>query len=418
MKKKREKREFYPIEESFNYEEFEREAISGLLSGKSLLGSEGVLTGMIQRLINSALKGEMQVHMDSEKSNGIPNRLNGHVSKGLQTELGEVGIKTPRDRNGSFEPQLVPKWERHLGSGVEQQILSLYALGNSIGDIQHQLHKTYGLSYSSGSISSITEAVWAEVLSWQQRPLLSFYSVIFLDGQYFKTREEGKMATKVTYTVYGIDAEGQRDVLGIYIKESESSNNWGLVLEDLKKRGVEDVLFFCVDGLSGFSESILSVFPQSYVQRCIVHMVRSSTKFVADKDMRAVCADLKTMYAAADEAQATVALEAFKLKWDKKHPQISKAWEENWAELFLFMEFGPHIRRMIYTTNSVEALHRQVRKVTKTKGGWVNDKALLKQIYLILFYGRRGWDTKVQNWVAISKELTQRYGLRYSKHNP
>lgn len=417
MKKKKVENEDFVLGDSFDYDSFEREAISGLLSGKSLLGSEGVLTGMVQRLVNSALKGEMRVHMDSEREKGITNRLNGHVSKGLQTDLGEVEIKTPRDRNGRFEPQLVGKWERHLGSGVEQQILSLYALGNSVGDIQHQLHKTYGLSYSTGSISSITEEVWGEVLSWQQRPLLAFYSVIFLDGQYFKTREEGKMSTKVTYTVYGIDAEGQRDVLGIYIKGTESSNNWGLVLEDLKKRGVEDVLFFCVDGLSGFSASILSVFPQSYVQRCMVHMVRSSTKFVADKDMRAVCADLKTIYTAADEAQAGVALEAFKLKWDKKHPQISQAWEENWDELFLFMEFGEHIRRMIYTTNSVEALHRQIRKVTKTKGGWVNDKALLKQIYLVLFYGRKGWDRKILNWVDISKELTQRYGIRYSKHN-
>jgi transposase-like protein len=418
MKKKQEELKVFESDGEFDYASFEREAISGLLSGKGLLGSEGVLTGLVQRLINSALKGEMRAHMESEKAKGVINRLNGHVSKGVQTDLGEVEIQTPRDRNGSFSPQLVGKWERHLGSGVEQQILSLYALGNSISDIQHQLHQTYGLSYSSGGISSITEEVWGEVVSWQQRVLLSFYSVIFLDGQYFKTREEGKMATKVIYTVYGIDAEGGRDVLGIYIKGAESSNNWGLVLEDLKKRGVEDVLFFCVDGLSGFSESILSVFPQSCVQRCMVHMVRSSTKFVAQKDMRAVCADLKAIYTAVDEAQAGVALEAFKLKWDKKHPQISKAWQENWDELFLFMEFGPHIRRMIYTTNSVEALHRQIRKVTKTKGGWVNDKALLKQIYLVLFYGRKGWDNNVRNWVDISKELTQRYGTRYSKHNP
>lgn len=401
----------------FDYSEFEREAISGLLSGKSLLGSDGVLTGMVQRLVNSALKGEMGVHLESEKEKGLSNRLNGHVSKGLITDLGEVGILTPRDRNGTFEPQLVKKWDRHLGTGVEQQILWMYALGNSVGDIQHQLLKVYGLNYSTGNISGITEEVWAEVLLWQQRALLPFYSVIFLDGQHFKTREDGKMTTKITYTVYGIDAEGQRDVLGVYIKPSESSNNWGLVLEDLKKRGVDDVLFFCVDGLTGFSDAILAVFPQSYIQRCIVHMVRSSIKFVASKDMKAVCADLKTIYTAADEPQAGIALLAFKLKWDKKHPQISQAWEENWNELFLFMEFGQHIRRMIYTTNSVEALHRQIRKVTKTKGGWVNDKALLKQIYLILFYGRRGWDRKVENWVAISKELTDRYGLRYSKHN-
>jgi transposase-like protein len=207
-----------------------------------------------------------------------------------------------------------------------------------------------------------------------------------------------------------------RDVLGIYIREAEGAKEWGKILEDLRKRGVEDVLFFCVDGLTGFSDAILSEFPMSFVQRCIVHMIRSSTKLVADKNIKEVCADLRTIYTAADELQAKIALDVFKEKWDKKYPEVSKAWEQNWGELMLFMEFGEHTRRMIYTTNPVEALHRQIRKVTKTKGSWVNDKALYKQIYLTLQYGRKGWNRKVFNWNSINRELTERFKERFSSH--
>jgi transposase-like protein len=310
----------------------------------------------------------------------------------------------------------VGKWERQLGTGLDRQILTMYANGNSYGDIQHQLKQLYGLEYSPASIAEVTEQVWAEVSAWQQRPLLPFYVAIFLDGIYFTSREGGRAVKKVIYSVYGVDAEGQRDVLGIYIRDTEGANDWGRVLEDLRKRGVEDVLFFCVDGLAGFSEAILEVFPMSFVQRCIVHMVRSSTRFVPDKDIKQVCAGLRSIYTSADELQALVALEAFRQEWDKKYPEIAKAWEKDWAELMAFMDFGEHIRRVIYTTNAVEALHRQIRKVTKTKGSWVNDRALLKQIYLILTYGRRGWNKKVFNWNAISRELCERFGERYKAH--
>jgi transposase-like protein len=237
-----------------------------------------------------------------------------------------------------------------------------------------------------------------------------------LDGIYFKTREDGKSATKVIYSVYGVDAEGNRDVLGIYIRSTEGSLEWGRILEDLRKRGVEDVLYFCVDGLTGFSKAIFEVFPHSIVQRCIVHMIRSSTKFVSDKHIKAVCADLRTIYTAADLVQAEIALKAFKLKWDSQYPEIGKAWEKDWDELIPFLDHGEHTRRMIYTTNSVEALHRQIRKITKTKGSWANDKALIKQIFLTLFYGSDGWNRKVFNWNAISRELLLTFGERFEKH--
>ena len=263
--------------ESFGYEEFETQAIGRLQKGDSLVGAEGILTSLIQRIVNAALSGEVDGHIREEKAGGQANRRNGHTSKTLDTELGPVQISPPRDRAGSFEPQLVGKWQRQLGTGLDKQILTMYANGNSYGDIQHQLKELYGLDYSPGSIAEVTEQVWAEVVEWQQRPLQPFYPAIFLDGMYFTSREGGRSAKKVVYSVYGVDAEGQRDVLGIYIRDTEGAGEWGRVLQDLKKRGVEDVLFFCVDGLSGFGEAILEVFPQSFVQRCIVHMVRSST---------------------------------------------------------------------------------------------------------------------------------------------
>jgi len=416
MTKIKTKQRTVPEQEPFDYASFESEAIKRLYEGDGLVGAQGILTNLIQRLVNAALSGEMVGHLKEQRQSGEANRRNGHTSKTLDTDLGPVQISPPRDRAGNFEPQLVGKWDRQLGTGLDKQILMMYANGNSYGDIQHQIKELYGLDYSPSSIVAVTEEVWTDVVSWQQRQLMSFYAVIFLDGMYFTTREGGKSSKKVVYSVYGVDAEGQRDVLGIYIRESEGAKDWGLVLEDLRRRGVEDVLFFCVDGLTGFSNAILDVFPQSFVQRCIVHMIRSSTRFVSDKDLKKVCGDLRTIYSAADELQASMALAAFREKWDKKYPAIAEAWENNWGDLIPFMDFGEHIRRMIYTTNAVEALHRQIRKVTKTKGSWVNDKALVKQIYLTLMYGRGGWKKKVFNWSSIGAELSNRFGERYTMH--
>jgi putative transposase len=402
--------------EGFDYGTFEREAIAGLQSGKGLIGEEGVLTSLVQRIVNAALNGEMTAHLRQEQDLGRDNRRNGPLPKQIDTDLGEISITTPRDRKGTFEPQLVGKWQRQLGTGLDKQILSLYAKGHSYSAIQEQLKSIYGIEYSTGSISEVTEQVWSEVQAWQQRPLQSFYPVIFLDGIYFKTREGGKTTTKVVYSVYGIDAEGRRDVLGIYIRESEGAHEWGRVLEDLRKRGVEDVLFFCVDGLKGFSDAILEVFPMSLVQRCIVHMIRNSTRFVSYKHIKEVCAGLKAIYTASDVTAAEIALSAFKEKWDKTYPDIARAWEKDWTELVGFLDYSEHVRRMIYTTNAVEALHRQIRKVTKTKGAWVNDKALMKQLFLILQYSEDSWGRKMNDWKSIAKELKDKFGERFEKH--
>lgn len=416
MKKTKTEKLSGTFSESFNYSEFEEAAIERLQKGDSLLGENGILTELVKRLVNTALSGEIDGHIKEDKHEGRCNRRNGYTEKTIDTGMGPVSISPPRDRLGTFTPRLIGKWDRQLGSGVNHQILMMYAGGNSYGDIQKQLKELYGLDYSTGSLAEVVEQVYAEVTAWQQRPLLPFYVVLFLDGIYFTTREGGKSSRKVIYSIYGIDASGNRDVLGIYVREAEGAAEWGRVLEDLRNRGVEDVLFFCVDGLSGFSEAILSVFPQSFIQRCIVHMVRSSIKFIASKDRKMLCADLRMVYTAAGEAEASIALTGFGEKWNKKYPDIAKAWEKSWGDLTLFLEFGENIRRMIYTTNAVEGLHRQIRKATKNKGSWVNDKALVKQVYIALLYGRGAWAAKVQGWNMIGAELTVRFGERFTKH--
>ena len=404
------------IAPDFNYGEFEKDAIAGLKGGKNLAGKDGVLTGLIQRIVNAALEGELDDHLVESKETGIKNRRNGHTRKQVDTELGKAEIYPPRDRNGSFEPQIIGKWDRQLGTGLDHQILSLYSSGNSISDIQRQLQQIYGLEYSAGAISMVTDRVMDEVLSWQQRPLAALYVVIYLDAVHFKIREDGKVQTQAIYTVYGVDVEGARDVLGLYFGEHEGAQHWGRILEDIQRRGVEDVLFFCVDGLKGFKEAIGQVFPKSFIQRCIVHMIRTSVRFVSYKDIKKVCSDLRTIYSAADEHQAELALEVFEQTWGSKYKEIAPAWRANWNELMMFMQFGKDIRRVIYTTNAVEALHRQLRKATKTKGAWINPKGLIKQLYLNLKYQSKGWKKIVFGWVSIQRELIEYFGDRYSKY--
>jgi len=400
----------------FDYQNFEKETIKGLMAGRDLIGTNGVLTGFIQRIVNAALEGELDSHLASERQVGAKNRRNGHTSKKLDTSLGTVGISPPRDRGGSFTPQIVSKWDRQLGTGLDQQILSLYATGNSISDIQHQLQLIYGIEYSAGSISMVTDRVMDELLSWQQRPLQAMYVIIYLDAIHFKIRENGQVQTQAVYTVYGVDVNGNRDVLGLYQGEHEGAQHWGRILEDIQKRGVEDVLFFCIDGLKGFYEAIMQVYPLSFVQRCIIHMVRTSIRFVGSNDVKKVCSDLKKIYTAAEIHQAETALEVFEQSWSKKYKEIAPAWRANWTELMNYMQFGKDIRRIIYTTNAVEALHRQMRKATKTKGAWINHKGLLKQLYLNLKFQSKGWKRNVFNWAAIQRELIEVFGERYTKH--
>lgn len=404
-------------QEDFDYSSFESEAISKLRAGKDLIGPDGIFKELINRIVTAALEGEITGHLLEEKESGIlDNRRNGYTSKTLKTSLGEVAINPPRDRKGSFEPQLIGKWDRNLNTGLDTQILELYSLGNSILDIQSYVEKMYGAELSAGQISAVTESVWKEVLAWQSRPLEAFYTLIYLDAIHFRIRLDGAVKTKAVYTIYGVDANGRRDLLSLYVGAEEGAKQWGRFLEKIKDRGVEDVLFFAVDGLSGFKEAIGEVFPQSLVQRCIVHMVRTSLKFVAHKDKKEICKDLRKIYTADDEMAGISFREDFAEKWDKKYPEISKKWEKNWQELTVFFQFNSAIRKMIYTTNAVEGLHRMMRKVTKTKGAFVNEKALLKILYLTLMKKKKSWAKKVHQWSEIQRGIIREFGERFTKH--
>ena len=412
--KKREKR--LRLNEIIPDDAIRNEMLSRLYKGDPILGEKGVFTNLLQSFVNAALEGEMDNFLQEAKDDSTENRRNGHTSKSLRSTAGPLSIQTPRDRSGDHEPVIVKKRERELGTGLDEIILSLYARGQSVEDVRFQLHQIYGLEVSTGAISAVTDRVWSEIIEWQQRPLATCYTIIYLDAIHYKVREDGKVISKAIYTVYSVTTDGQRDILGLYLSQSEGARQWGLILEDIKRRGVEDVLFFSVDGLTGFKDVIEQSFPFSAHQRCIVHKIRNSTRYVSDKDIKAVCRDLRKIYTASDREQALIALEAFGEQWNAKYKEIKPSWEADWDDLMVFMDYGENIRRMIYTTNPVEAVHRVMRKVTKTKGAWSNDKGLLKQLYLTLKYNEKSWKKTAFGWKVIQRELMGYFGERYTRY--
>lgn len=414
MDKKKSKRP--RLEDLIPDEERRQEIIKRLYQGDPVVGEDGIFTDMLQALVNTALDGEIDAHLQGNHDSNHSNRRNGYTKKNVKSRVGNLDVQTPRDREGSHDPQLIKKWERELSTGMDEVILSLYARGQSVEDVRHQLRQLYGVEVSSGTISAVTEKVWTEILEWQQRPLAACYPIVYLDAIHYKVREDGRVISKAVYSVYGIDAEGQRDVLGLYLSEAEGARQWGLILEDLKRRGVEDVFFFSIDGLTGLQRAIEEVYPLAIVQRCVVHMIRNSTRFVSYKHIKKLCSDLRDIYTSTDRQQARMALEAFGSKWDAKYPEIRKKWETNWDELMAFMDYSENIRRMIYTTNPVEALHRIMRKITKSKGAWSNDKGLLKQLYLALTYNKKSWQKQARGWKRVQQELIEQFGDRYGKY--
>jgi len=392
------------------------EVLRRLYNNDSLLGEGGIFTDMLQSMINAALDGEMDYTLDSVPDTVSKNKRNGYTSKKVRSSAGTLDIRPPRDRDGVHEPVILKKWQRSLGTGIDEIILSLYARGQSVEDVRFQLRQLYGVEISAGAISAVTDRIIPEITNWQNRQLLPFYAIIYLDAIHYKVRQEGRVVSKAFYTTYAVDAHGQRDILGLYLTDSEGARQWGLILEDLRKRGVEDVLFFSIDGLTGFKDVIEEVFPKSQIQRCIVHMIRNSVKFVSYKDIKAVCMDLKAIYTSANREQAAVALASFGLIWDKKYKEITPKWIANWEELMVFMDYSSNIRRLIYTTNPVEGLHRIIRKVTKTKGAWSSEMGLLKQIYLTLTYNEKSWKKDIFNRLSTKRELIDHFGERYSKH--
>lgn len=394
---------------------YRREIEEGLMSGKSWLGPDGVFSTLLQCVVDASLDGEMDYHLSKERTHGVKNRRNGQGKKKVKTEVGELELHPPRDRNGTFKPVIVEKRKKEIKGGLEEIIIALYAKGNSVEDIHRLLHEIYGIDYSTSAISLITERILPKLNEWQQRPINACYAILYLDGMHFRVKQDGVFVDKCVYSVYAIDVEGNRDVLGIYLAGSESASQWGLVLEDLQRRGLQDVLFICIDGLSGFKQSIEQVYPNAIIQRCVVHKIRNSIRFVPDKNRKAICRDLRKVYTSTSKEQARIALDAFRNTWDKQGERIAKLWEKDWDELMAFMDFSNAIRRMIYTTNPVEALHRIIRKVTKSKGAWISERALIKQLYLTLMSSTKSWQRKAFSHKSIQAELADKFGERFTK---
>ena len=387
-----------------------------LYSKKGLLGKESPFSEILQGMVNTMLDAEIDGFLTEERAAGTTNKRNGKTPKRVISEIGDLHVSTPRDRNGHFEPELIGKRQRELTSGLDDQIIALYAQGNSIEDVRRLLEDIYGVSISAGRISEITDKVLPEIQEWRTRSLQSFYPVVYLDAIHFKVRQEGKYISSAFYTVYAVDWEGNRDLLGLYVNSGgEGAGKWGMVMEDLKSRGVADILVICADDLQGFSAQIEEAFPSSIIQKCIVHQMRNSLKFVDQVDKKAVVKDLRQIYTSATEEQAKTALAAFEVTWGKKYRYIVKQWTENWTELMAFLDFPSPMRKMIYTTNPVESLHRIIRKLVKSKAAWVSETALIKQLYLSITRNEKSWKRKAYGWTAIQRAILELYPERIPK---
>jgi len=367
--------------------------------------STGDIQAKLKRLfagtIEQMLEAEMDEHLGYEKNsvegNNSGNSRNGYNRKTIISDYGESEIVVPRDRNGEFEPRLLEKRQTRTDE-IEQKIMAMYAKGMSQRDILDTLQEIYGAEVSQTLISKITDKILPEVSEWQNRPLESVYPVIFFDGVIFKVRKDNKIINKCAYTVLGIDTDGKKDILGIWLGENESASFWASICSDLKNRGVRDIFVACHDNLSGLSSAINATFPKTKQQLCIVHQIRSSTKFVPYKDKKSVCADLKKIYGAPNLEAAEYAKEEFREKWDKKYPSIMKSWDTNWAELTTYFEYPEEIRRLVYTTNAVEGFHRMLRKYTKTKTIFPTDDSVKKSVYLSVREITKKWTMPVRDW--------------------
>jgi len=371
-------------------------------SPEQVLGENGLLKQLTKAVLERALEAEMSHHLGYEKhapaGRGSGNSRNGATAKKLQGDFGEIELETPRDRNGEFEPRIVAKGQRRL-QGFDQKIVSLYARGMTTREIGAHLEEIYGVEVSPTLISKVTDEVIDQVRGWQNRPLERLYPVVFLDALFVKMRDGGQVSNRAVYVALGINVEGEKEVLGLWVADSEGAKFWLQVLTELNNRGVEDVLFFCVDGLQGFCEAIEAVYPQATVQLCIVHLVRASLRYVGWKQRKQVAAALKRIYSAATEQAAQQELAAFEAAWDAAYPPISRIWRRDWERIRPLFAFPQQVRRILYTTNAVEGLHRALRKATKTRGAFPSEDAALKLLYLVIQNVSKKWKF-VTGWRA------------------
>lgn len=390
----------------FDYEEVKNKALAQLKTGKPLLGKEGALGPLFKSFLEAALEAELENHLEENKEDEI-NRRNGHGSKQLRTSEGTMELTTPRDRSGSFEPEIVKKRQTILADSLESKIIGLYGLGMSLRDIAAHIKEMYDTDISHTVLSEVTDRVIPAIRLWQAHELEDVYTIVWLDAMYYKVKDQsGHVVTRCLYNVLGINLEGRKHLLGMYISESEGSKFWLSVLSDLQQRGVKDILIACIDNLGGFEEAIGSIYPKTEVQSCIVHQIRNTLKYVASKDSKEVMKDVKLVYRAVNKELAEEHLNAFEEKWGKKYPVIIKSWRNNWHKLSTFFKYADQIRRLIYTTNTIEGFHRQIRKVTKTKGAFTNDMALLKLVYLASERIAQKWTMPIQNWGLTMQQLS------------
>lgn len=392
-------------------DELQEKALAQLKSGESLFGEDGAFAPMLKGFIEAALQAEMDAHLDDEQRES-GNKRNGKGSKTIKSAAGSFQIETPQDRQSNFDPQLIKKRQTVLADSLQEKIIGLYGLGMSLRDISSHIKEMYDTELSHTVLSQITDRIIPEVKAWQNRPLEPVYCIVWLDAMHYKVRSEGKVQHKALYNILGINRDGHKQVLGTYISESEGANFWLQVLSDMQNRGLEDILIACTDNLRGFSEAILSVFPKAEVQSCIIHQIRNSLKYVASKDKKAFMRELKKVYRADTKDLAQMELEELAGKWEAKYPVVIASWRDNWEKLTTYFQYTPPIRKLIYTTNAVEGYHRQIRKVTKTKGAFTSDMALLKLVYLATGNIEKKWTSPLQNWALTVQQLAIKFGDR------
>lgn len=395
-------------------EEMARRAKIRELLQESNISSMEDIQELFKETIAEFIENGLDAELDEElgysrydyKNKDTDNSRNGHSSKTLKTSFGEVDIDIPRDRKGEFDPVILKKNQTSISQDIEEKILSMYAKGMTTSDIETHIRDIYGLQISDTTISRITDKILPIAKEWQQRLLEPIYAVVFLDAIHYHVRSEGQIVKKAVYIAIGVNLDGKKDVLGMWVGENESAKYWASVLNGLRNRGVEDIFIACTDNLTGFDAAIEAVFPQTEIQNCIIHQLRNSSKYVSYKDIKALMADLKAVYAAVDEGSALDALDIFAETWDKKYPKISKSWRENWANLSTYFKYPVEVRRLIYTTNTIEGFNRQLRKVTKSKAVFPTDDSLLKMLYLAMIDITKKWTGRRQDWGTIHAQLS------------
>ena len=387
--------------QEFNF----NDAVQDLLAGKNINGKDGVLAPLVKQLVEAALEAELDSHITQDVFSGNKNRKNGKTSKTIKSTNGTFELNTPRDRTGSFEPQLVKKNQTTISNEIEEKILSMYGLGLSYKDIIKHIEEIYQIELSTATISAITDEIIDKVKAWQSRPLESIYPFVWLDAIHYKIKDGGKYVTKAVYTVLGMGIDGKKDILGLYLSQSEGANFWLSVLTDLNNRGLEDILIASVDGLKGFPEAIKTIFPQTEVQLCVVHQIRNSLKYVASKDQKEFMRDLKLVYQATTKELAEDELLKLDEKWGKKYPIVLQSWQNKWENLSYYFKYPKEIRKIMYTTNIIESVHRQFRKLTKTKGAFPNENSLLKLLYMGIQNAKMKWTQPVHNWSLTISQL-------------